>query len=175
MKFRNLKPEEIEVRVGQIGDQFMDLLLYKDARVDMRLLDEEVGPLNWKREHSRDNANCTVSIWDESKSQWVSKEDTGTKSNTEAEKGMASDSFKRACTNWGIGRGLYSAPQVRIWLKDNTVKISTTKAGKKTTYDILEVEKIAYNDSGDIIGLAIVNKSLKCRAFVWQKKESKDA
>lgn len=67
----------------------------------MNILDEEVGQENWQRSHSRDNANCTVSIWDDSKKQWISKEDTGTESNTEKEKGLASDSFKRACFNWG--------------------------------------------------------------------------
>jgi hypothetical protein len=80
----------------------------------MNILDETVGEMNWKREHTRDNRNCVVSIWDDEKSQWISKEDTGTESNTEKEKGLASDSFKRACVNWGIGRELYSAPRIRI-------------------------------------------------------------
>lgn len=92
----------------------MTLLLYKDARCDMQLLDETVGPLNWKREHTRDNANCIVSIYDESKKEWVSKEDVGTLSNTESTKGLASDSFKRACFNWGIGRELYTAPFIFV-------------------------------------------------------------
>ncbi len=90
------------------------MLLYKDARCDQNVLDEAVGPYNWQRSHNRDNANCIVSIWDEKKGQWISKEDTGTESRTEAEKGLASDSFKRACFNWGIGRELYTAPA--IWV-----------------------------------------------------------
>jgi len=110
MEFRLLKADEIEARISQVSERGVTLLLYKDARCDMNILDETVGPMNWQRSHSRDNANCTVSIWDESKKIWISKEDTGTESYTEAEKGKASDSFKRACFNWGIGRELYTAP-----------------------------------------------------------------
>lgn len=108
--FRTLKASEIEVRVQQVSAKGATLLLYKDARCDMNLLDETVGSMNWERKHSRDNANCTVSIWDDKKAQWVSKEDTGTESMAEAVKGIASDSFKRACFNWGIGRELYTSP-----------------------------------------------------------------
>lgn len=62
LKFRKLKADEIECRIGQIKENGLSLLLYKDARVDMNILDETVGPLNWKREHTRDNQNCIVSI-----------------------------------------------------------------------------------------------------------------
>ncbi|MGL5191077.1 MAG: hypothetical protein ACRC7S_15675 [Cetobacterium sp.] len=120
MKFRSLKANEIDVRVQQFKEgQYVNLLLYKDARCDMNILDETVGSLNWKREHSRDNANCIVSIWDKEKTQWVGKEDTGTESNTEKEKGLASDSFKRSCFNWGIGRELYTSPEIKVFLKNN--------------------------------------------------------
>lgn len=124
LKFRCLRAEDVNARVQKlvVGSGAI-LLLYKDARVDMAMLDKEVGPFNWKREHSRENANCTISIWDEEKSQWVSKEDVGTPSNTEAEKGLASDAFKRAGFNWGIGRELYTAPF--IWV--NADKFQTRK------------------------------------------------
>lgn len=117
MIFRKLKADEIECRIGSINSRGFTMLLYKDARCDMNILDETVGALNWQREHLRDNANCIVSIWDESKEAWVSKEDTGTESYTEKEKGIASDSFKRACFNWGIGRELYTAPLIFIRAK----------------------------------------------------------
>ena len=113
-EFRTLTADEIEVRVGSVGKGKASLLLYKDARCDMNMLDETVGPLNWQRHHSRDNANCIVSIWDDEKKQWIEKEDTGTESNTEREKGLASDSFKRACVNLGIGRELYTSPRITI-------------------------------------------------------------
>lgn len=113
-EFRTLTADEIEVRVGSVSRGKASLLLYKDARCDMAILDETVGPLNWQRHHSRDNANCIVSIWDDEKKQWIEKEDTGTESNTEREKGLASDSFKRACVNLGIGRELYTSPRITI-------------------------------------------------------------
>lgn len=121
MKFRKLRADEIDVRVQSVYEKGAILLLYKDARCDMNILDETVGALNWKREHTRENANCIVSIWDETKKQWVSKEDTGTESFTEKEKGLASDSFKRACFNWGIGRELYTAPFIWVELNSNEV------------------------------------------------------
>ena len=114
MEFRELKAEEIDCRVASIDKSWCTLLLYKDARVDMNVLDETVGSMNWQKHYSRDNANCTVSIWDKEKNQWIEKEDTGTESFSEAEKGLASDSFKRACFNWGIGRELYTAPTIFI-------------------------------------------------------------
>ena len=78
IKFRNLRADEIDCRVSQIQSNWLSLLLYKDARCDMNILDETIGPMNWKRAHLRDNANCIVSIYDEEKNEWVSKEDTGT-------------------------------------------------------------------------------------------------
>lgn len=134
LKFRFLRADEIDCRVAEVklpenGKQGgLSLLLYKDARVDQNILDETVGPMNWQRHHSRDNANCTVSIWDNEKNQWIEKEDTGTESNTEAEKGLASDSFKRACFNWGIGRELYTAP--RIWIPADKCNIYARRTPK---------------------------------------------
>lgn len=163
LEFRKLKANEIECRIGQIKEGGLSLLLYKDARCDMGILDETVGPLNWKREHTRDNQNCIVSIWDEDKLQWVSKEDTGTQSNTEAEKGLASDSFKRACVNWGIGRELYTAPF--IWIKNGDCTIIPFN-GKFKCNDKFSVEKITYKENGDIDGLSIINEKNGSRVFV---------
>lgn len=139
IKFRFLRADEVEVRVAQIGPFSTQLLLYKDARCDMNILDETVGAENWQREHSRDNANCAVLIWDEGKKQWISKEDTGTESNTEKEKGLASDSFKRACVNWGIGRELYTAG--RISVKNDLLEFAE-KNGKKVLKDSLDVTEM---------------------------------
>lgn len=158
LKFRRLRADEIDCRVNTINEKGLTLLLYKDARCDMNILDETVGALNWKREHTRDNANCIVSIYDEDKQQWVSKEDTGTESYTEKEKGLASDSFKRACFNWGIGRELYTSPF--IWISKDNCNI-TSKNDKYTTYDTFKVEDIKYNENGEIIGLKISNTKTK--------------
>ena len=149
IKFRNLYADEIDIRVGQTLNtpnfQGVSLLLYKDARVDMTLLDEAVGEYNWQRSHSRDNANCTVSIWDSEKQQWVSKEDTGTESNTEAEKGKCSDSFKRACVNWGIGRSLYSAPKITIKCDLEQDKKGNYKPAKGIAWRVKEIEYMENN------------------------------
>lgn len=111
-----LKAEDIECRMQKITDKGAVLLLYKTARVDMRILDEVYGEMNWQRHHEVINGNlfCTISVWDSEKSQWVSKQDVGTESNAEAEKGQASDAFKRAGFAWGIGRELYDAPFIFI-------------------------------------------------------------
>jgi len=138
---RPLRADEIEVRVAQIkkvnfkdspnGDGVLMgkvmVLLYKNARVDMAVLDETFGPENWQRDHKEVKGNlfCGIGVYDGGKGDWVWKWDCGTESNTEREKGEASDSFKRAGFNWGIGRELYTTPQ--IVLKD--VLIKEKKAG----------------------------------------------
>lgn len=166
LNFRLLEAEEIEVRVAQVKENGASLLLYKDARVDQNILDETVGAMNWMRRHTRDNANCIVSIWDGDKRMWVDKEDTGVESNTEKEKGLASDSFKRACFNWGIGRELYTSPF--IWIPADKMNISPFN-GKFRTFDTFSVEKIAYDEKHRISGLAIWNNKTDKRVFVWQR------
>lgn len=164
VKFRKLEANEIDCRVSTVSEKGCSVLLYKDARCDMNILDECVGAMNWTRSHSRDNANCTVSIWDSEKNVWVSKEDTGTESNTEKEKGLASDSFKRACFNWGIGRELYTAPF--IWVTNSSCKIEKNpKTGKATCYDKFSVREIGYDEKGCICALDIWNNTQKKPAF----------
>lgn len=176
--FRDLRADEIECRVAQATEKGVSLLLYKDARCDQNILDETVGEFGWMRSHSRDNANCIVSLWDEKKQQWVSKEDTGTESNTEKEKGLASDSFKRACFNWGIGRELYTAPFVWINAEDCVSLKLNQKSGRMQCYDTFEVQKIII-DKKRIVALAIRNTKSKKTVFIWQdekwKKEQEQA
>ena len=165
--FRTLRADEIDCRVAQIKEtpkgKGLSLLLYKDARCDQNILDEVVGPFNWKREHTRDNRNCIVSIKNPDNGEWVSKEDTGTESNTEREKGLASDSFKRACFNWGIGRELYTAPFIWITEKDCNIKESR---GKLVCYDRFTVKGIGYTD-GVITGLEIKNQATGKVCYKW--------
>ena len=153
LNFRTLKASEIDVKPQIVKENAFSLLLYKNARVDMELLDEVVGPLNWQRKHSRDNANCIVSIYDEDKKIWVEKEDTGTESFTEKEKGLASDSFKRACFNWGIGRELYSAPT--IWINESKY-ITKSNNGKLTLKSKFYVKSIEY-ENRNITHLEVVD------------------
>lgn len=165
MNFRDLRADEIEIRIAYIGNDKTTLLLYKDARCDMNILDETVGSMNWTRQHTRDNANCIVSIWDTEKKAWIPKEDTGTESNTEAEKGKASDSFKRACFNWGIGRELYTSPKIEVSNKDINIQ-------NKKTYDTFKVTKIKTEDK-KIVELEIMNcRTLKI-IFRYKKEKKK--
>ena len=167
--FRTLRADEIDCRIAQIKEnptthkKGLSLLLYKDARCDQNILDEVVGPFMWKREHTRDNRNCIVSIWSDELGQWVSKEDTGTESNTEREKGLASDSFKRACFNWGIGRELYTAPF--IWIDEKDCNIRDNR-GKLVCYDRFTVKGIGYKD-GVITGLQIKNQATGKICYKW--------
>jgi hypothetical protein len=163
LKFRTLLASEIDVRMAKVKDDGISLLLYKDARCDMNILDETVGPCNWKREHTRENANCIVSIWDDEKNQWVSKEDTGTESYAEKEKGLASDSFKRACFNWGIGRELYTAPFIWITSEHCTIK-------EKKCFDNFYVSQIMYDDKKQITALAINNAKTKKNVFTYDNR-----
>ena len=162
LRVRTLKAEEIETRVQQCKEKGCVLLLYKDSRADMTILDDTFGIMGWKREHTRDNKNCIVSVWSTELNQWVSKEDTGTESNTEQQKGLASDSFKRACVNWGIGRELYSSPFTWISLNANEVK----KNGNKYQLNFgveFHVDTIEYDDSRKISKLIIKDKNGKVR------------
>ena len=172
-KFRTLRAEEIDIRVGNIISSekgvFSTYLLYKDARVDMNILDETVGSFNWKKFYSRDNQNCTVSIYDEEKHEWISKEDTGTESYTEKEKGLASDSFKRACVCWGIGRELYTAPNIFIPL---AAEDYTRKGDKITPKVKLSVKEIEYDENKNIVKLVIVDDKGKVRFNNEQHKKT---
>lgn len=126
---RALRPDEIEVRVGQVFEKGVSMLLYKTARTDMAILDELYGSMNWQKDYKevKGNLYCGIAVWDEVKGEWVWKWDCGTESNTEKEKGEASDAFKRAGFNvaGGIGRELYTAPF--IWLQVATDPIGNGK------------------------------------------------
>lgn len=168
MTFRELKASEIDCRIQSIGKNKTKaigatILLYKDARVDMNILDETVGAMNWQRGHSVINGNlyCTISIWDKTKEQWVTKSDVGTESNTEKEKGQASDSFKRAGFNWGIGRELYTAPFVYITLQDG--EWYEGRDGKPKSNAKFKVKDIAYDENRNIVKLVIVDSKGKVR------------
>ena len=173
MQFRNLKAEEVDVRVSQITDSKMTLLLYKDARCDMNILDETVGSMNWQRRHTRDNHNCIVSIWDAEKETWIEKEDVGSESNIEKDKGLASDSFKRACTNWGIGRELYTTPTIEVWKKNFKGEEQYTTFEKNNKLQLgydnnLNVEKMIVSDDHVITDLVITNTMKKDTRVVFE-------
>ena len=154
LEFRTLKPSEIEVRVGSGGT----LLLYKDARVAMALLDEVVGVGNWQREHKilGDDIYCKVSIYNKELGCWVGVEDAGSSGNIEVEKTKASDSFKRACVNLGIGRELYTAPKIKI-----------PEQFKNSQF--FDVKVIEYNQNREISKLVITTNFGKDVVYSYPK------
>ena len=163
-KFRALFADEIDVRIGQVIDKpnytGVTLLLYKNARVDMDILDETVGADYWQREQTeiKGNLYCKVGIYNKELNAWVWKSDCGTESNAEKEKGESSDAFKRSCVNWGIGRELYTAPD--IWYKGDLAEIKKYK---------FYVNNIAYDDKRRIIELEVraIYKKDDMQIFVY--------
>lgn len=177
MEFRPLTKDEIECRVGVCTEKGCSVLLYKDARVDRAILDETVGNVNWQDRfyECKGNLFCSVGILiykmndDKTTSrEWVWKDDCGAPSNMEAEKGEASDAFKRACFKWGIGIELYTSPFV--WIPADKCNIGRNKQGKPTCYDRFRCEKVRI-ENGSITGLSIYNDTKNCRAFTWVKEE----
>jgi len=173
---RALLPDEISCRVQQVTDnKGAIILLYKDARVDMNILDETYGPLNWKREHQTIDGNlyCTISVWDEAKGQWVSKQDVGVESYTEATKGEASDAFKRAGFNWAIGRELYTGPFIFVQLQEGEWSINPRTNKPQATFRFgLSVKEITYTEDRVIKTLVLVDKNGKER-FTYGKGKYK--
>nr|WP_305138730.1 hypothetical protein [uncultured Schaedlerella sp.] len=169
---RLLRADEIECRVSTINEKGLSLFLFKDARVDQRILDETFTPFGWKRTHQCIDGNlyCTVEIWDEEKGQWIAKQDVGTTSYSEKEKGQASDSFKRACFNWGLGRELYTAPF--IWVPATKVNIQR-QGDRYTTNNKFFVHSIGYNHQREISALVLINQNGQKVFELKQKPEQK--
>ena len=173
MNFRTLRADEIEVRIAIVKNNGVSLLLYKDARCDMNILDETVGNEKWQRNHEIINGNlfCNVGI-NVGADKWIWKQDVGTESYTEKEKGQASDSFKRACFNWGIGRELYTAPF--IWISSQNCKINQS-GNKFSCNDKFFVKEIEY-DNKKISSLVIVNKESEEEVFSYPyRKQNKES
>lgn len=174
--FRDLKAKEIEVRVGVCNEKGCSLLLYKDARVDRAILDETVGPERWQNKfyEIKGNLFCSVGllvVMPSGDMAWIWKDDAGAPSNMEAEKGEASDAFKRACFKWGIGVELYSAPF--IWFNKDNCNIKTVKNGKHACYDKFSVQDIVIENK-EIVSVTIKNET-KNVAFIYGPKAQQQA
>lgn len=168
---RLLKANEIECRAATVSEKGLVLLLYKDARVDQRILDETFGAFGWKRSHQCIDGNlyCTVEILNNETGEWIAKQDVGKTGMMEKEKSQSSDSFKRACFNWGIGRELYSAPF--IWIPAGKTNIQQ-KENKFYCQDRFSVKSISYNEEREISALMVINDKGQA---VYELKEKKTA
>lgn len=167
--FRDLRADEIEVKVKQIKENGLVCLLYKTARTDMDLLDETVGAENWENDYREIKGNLYAGIGIRQKDgSLVWKWDCGVESREDGEgnekKGEASDAFKRAGFRWGIGRSLYTSPF--IWISADKANIRDRKCHDKFSVEAIKIE------DGKITGLAIRNDTLKKRAFVWAEQKS---
>ena len=177
MIFRKLRADEIECRIGSVGAKGFTMLLYKDARCDMNILDETFTPYGWQRAHReiKGTVYCGVGIHcaphvangELSMNQWVWKWDAGAESYTEKEKGEASDSFKRACVNWGIGRELYTAPLIFIRAKTEPVGNGYRLIDKRDGYGY-KVAQIEY-EGGRISHLVITKNGTQVFTFTADK------
>lgn len=167
MKFRELTSDEIEVRVGVCRENGVSLLLYKDARVDAKVLDETVGPEHWQNDFYdvKGTLFCKVGIYDTQRG-WVWKSDAGVPSNMEAQKGEASDAFKRACFKWGIGRELYTAPF--IWVPSSKVELGKNQRGNWYCKNTFRVARIAI-ENGRITGIRIVDEKSGAVMYSWKE------
>lgn len=168
MQFRDLREDEIDCRVQSVKENGLVLLLYKDARVDMNILDETVGTENWQSKFYEHKGIlfCSLGIntnYDkpELPDRWIWKDDAGVESNQDAEKGNASDARKRSGFAWGIGRCLYTSPF--IWIPADKCNIKNGKC-----YDKFSVEKIRIEDK-KITGLAIRNETRKERVYIYNE------
>lgn len=159
---RLLHADEIECRVSTVNEKGVSLLLYKDARVDQKILDEVFTPFGWQRSHQSIDGNlyCTVSVFNKETGEWISKQDVGTSGYAEKEKSVASDSFKRACFNLGIGRELYTAPF--IWIPADRVRLERKQGrdggAQYVCYSRFRVASIGYNEKREISELMIVDE-----------------
>lgn len=166
-EIRTLKAEEIDCRAQTVKANGCSLLLYKDARCDMSILDELCGAENWQRKHYECKGNLFCSVGIKVNNEWVWKDDCGAESYTEKEKGEASDSFKRACVNWGIGRELYTSPFIWITLEDKDISKNGERYNLKTKFS---VKRIECNEHKQITRLVIADDKGRERYWFWADK-----
>ena len=131
---RLLKAEEIECRVATINENGLSLLMYKDARVDQRILDESFGLFGWKRSHQCIDGKlyCTVEILNKETGEWISKQDVGTTSYSEKEKGRHRILLRELALTGELGVNyiqcrLFGFRQVKLLFKRRWISIIVRK------------------------------------------------
>lgn len=171
--FRKLTADDVEARVQSADENGFVLLIYKNARVDQNILDETFTPLGWQNKYEEVKGNLYCSIGIKAVGEWIWKSNCGTESYTEKEKGEASDAFKRAGFNWGIGRELYTAPKTKI--KGHTVERNGKYVPEYYAFDVVRLE-VSDELPRRITALTITGKSMQggyhedC-IFEWSDKQ----
>ena len=174
---RLLKASEIEAKIKQVSEKGVVILLYKTARTDMDILDEEFGPMNWQSEYReiKENMYAGIGVRDTETKEWVWKWDCGIESRADGDgnekKGEASDAFKRAGFKWGIGRALYTAPF--IFIPADAVELKKTAKGGLACYEKFDVKSITYDEkTREIKKVTITNSKGR---VVWSNDHSAPA
>lgn len=167
--FPKLNAEDVEIRIAQVNKGGAEVLVYKDARCDQKALDKEIGPMNWQKTYREVNGQlvCDISIWDENKKTWVHKEDCGTESNVEKEKGQFSDAQKRAAFAWGVGRELYTAPKMFFFSQELSLH-TQNEHGKWVCGNTFRCENITYDKdkiSTITVGIYEYSKKIGTKTF----------
>ena len=157
-----LQPEDIEVKVCSTKDGVTTLLLYQDARCTMEAFDNKFGPMNWQISYKAvgDQVYGSLSVYDESRGIWITKEDTGDKSNISEDKGQSSDILKRCAVRWGFARELYSTPRINI-----------PAAGQRENRRF-SVKSITYDERRECSSLTIVDGRGN-EVFSWAKGQER--
>lgn len=164
-----LSIDQIDFRIQSINKGgYATILAYKDARVDRQRLDDVVGALYWKRQHLNNNHNCIISVWNPEIKEWISKEDVGTESYTEAEKGVASDSFKRSGFQWGIGCELYDYPVIQVKLRADEFNVQGDKVKQTWNLKLKEWMWFSQFEEKKIIKLSAVDEKGNAR-YEWSE------
>ena len=169
--FRDLKPEEIEVRIGSVikdrngNPKSFQLLLYKTSRTDMAILDETFGTFGWRNHfyQVKNTMVCSIEVYDEESKQWINKDNGGDDDFTvEQVKAELSDSLKRAGSTLGIGRKLYTAS--KIYMVVDITENNTTKP-------YFQVKENEYDDTS-ITKLVVINKKTKEEVITYGVKNT---
>jgi len=140
MNLEDLKKElPFKWRVQSANQWGAQCVAYIDARDVQDRLDEVCGPENWQCKYSEHKGNlfCSIGVYRGGEhDEWVWKEDCGTESNVEKQKGEASDAFKRSAVMWGVGRFLYSMKIIKLdVIKDDKGKFQPAENGKRIYTD----------------------------------------
>lgn len=134
MKLNDLKKEiPFKWRVQSANQWGASCVAYIDARDVQDLLDEVCGVDGWQVKYKEHKGNlfCSIGIYNGQVEEWIWKEDCGTESNVEKQKGEASDAFKRAAVMWGVGRFLYHKTIVKLPVKEKNGKFVPYSESRK--------------------------------------------
>lgn len=168
--------KEIDFRVQSINKGgYATILAYKDARVDMKRLDDVYGVEGWQKKYELidNHLFCSIGVWSDKLQQWIWKQDVGTESNTEKEKGEASDAFKRSAFNLGIGRELYDYPLIQIKLNGDEFETKNDRVYPTYNFKLKDWKWYSeFNDEGQVSYLGCRDQNGKVR-FEWGTLKSK--